>query len=397
MRIDEINNIDIICCGCLACVDVCPAKCVNTKLNDEGFVYTSVDNVNCIQCGKCFDVCPATTKSTTKYKQSVYAAYSKEQAIRMRGSSGGVFEEIAKHLISEGYYVCGATFEDMKLKHKIIDTQEKLPALLKSKYIQSNTAGIYADINKLLNADKKVFFCGTPCQVSALKNYVSPQKLSSLLTADIICHGVPSQYMFDGYISSLEERMHGKIVDYRFREKDNKYSHAHGYSFDIKLKDKVKTIHGIYTNSEFYNAFKNYSIFRNSCYDCKYATTSRVSDITLGDFWGIEKYESGFDTDAGVSMVVINSSRGYDIWDKIKANYVTKQMPIEYAIESNHCFSKSTVKPANRDAIFDMFKKYGYKATAKKFFGINKGFVYKLYWMIPPSARRFIRKIRGKL
>ena len=392
MRIDNINDIQTKCTGCMACVDICPVDCISSAVYDNGFNYSTIDTSRCISCGKCYSICPIETQSKNQEEQHLFAAFSKDPAVRMGGSSGGVFEVLAKHFLEQGYYICGAAFENTTLKHRIINAVDDLPPLLKSKYIQSDMKGIYNDIIKLLKNGEKVFYCGTPCQVSALINSVPTSLKSGLFTADIICHGVPSQKVFDDYIQTLEQKHSGQISDFSFRVKDNKYKHAHGYSYTVTKSGNSVTVNGVYTNSSFYNAFKNYLIFRDSCYDCQYATLKRVSDITLADFWGIEKYDFKANVDTGVSMIITNTERGLHTFKKNKDNIVCKEFPLTYGIDSNYCLTHSTKKPKNRDLIIEKIAKNGYAQTAKEHF--NSNFFYRIYWLLPASVRTFVRKMR---
>lgn len=393
-RIDEINGLSSKCTGCAACIDACPTNCIFSVIGVDGFSYTKIDTDKCIGCGKCYSVCPIGNYSKHNNEQHLYAAYSIIPNGQNRGSSGGVFELLAEYCIEKGFYVCGAAFEGIKLKHRIINKVDDLKPLLKSKYIQSNTEGIYSQIIGLLKKGEKVFFCGTPCQVSALSNSVPKTLKDNLFTADIICHGVPSQKVFDMYIKSLEDKHKGKVKDFSFRIKDNSYKHAHGYSYKVEKNGNNFVVNGIYTQSSFYNAFKKYLIFRESCYDCRYSTLQRVSDITLADFWGIEKYDFDGNVDKGVSMVITNTPEGQMFFDAIGHSMVSKEFPIEYGIESNHCLTHNTTKPRSRDIIIEELAKNGYEKTAEKYF--ESGVVYRFYWLIPPKIRKIIRKIRGK-
>ncbi len=392
-RIDYISNLNEKCTGCMACVDVCPTNCISSILEKDGFKYSAIDTAKCVSCGKCYSVCPIEAHDKHNDEQHLYAAYSSDPIMQNNGSSGGIFEIIAKHFIDQGYHVCGAAFDGTTLKHRVIDTQKELKPLLKSKYIQSNTEGIYNQVLNLLKKGEKVFFCGTPCQVSAMINSTPTTMRSNIFTADIICHGVPSQKVFDDYIETLEKKHGGKISDFSFRIKDNRYKHAHGYSYKVTKNGKSSIVNGIYTNSSFYNAFKKYLIFRNGCYDCQYTTLQRVSDITLADFWGIEKYDFKGNVDIGISMVITNTETGYDTFSSIQNSIISKEFPVQYGVDSNHCLTHRTVKPKNRDVIIEEIATNGYEQAAIKYFG--SGLVHKMYWLIPAKARTYIRKVRG--
>ena len=392
-RIDYIADLQKKCTGCMACVDICPIHCIHSNIGTDGFAYSKIDQKKCISCGKCYNVCPIIHQEKHCEEQHLFAAYSKDNACRNNGSSGGLFELLANHFMDQGYRVCGAAFEKTKLKHRIAHTKLDIKPLLKSKYVQSNMEGIYNQIHELLEDDYKVFFCGTPCQVSALINSIPPNLRDNLFTADIVCHGVPSQKMFDDYIDTLKKKHKGEIIGFSFRVKDNKYKHAHGYSYSVLRNGKEIYVNGIYTDSSYYNAFKNYVIFRESCYSCQYATINRVSDITLADFWGIEKYGFDGDTDAGVSMIVANDSRGMNVLREIKEKVIFKEFPVQYGIDSNYCLTHQTQKPKCRDAVFQEITKYGYERTAEKYFKCSV--FQRFYWLIPAKARNIIRKLRG--
>lgn len=392
MRIDFISELEKKCTGCMACVDMCPANCITSIVGVDGFKYSAINESKCVSCGKCYSVCPLVTQEKHQEEQHLFAAYAAESNYQNRGSSGGIFEILAKYFIGQGYYICGAAFEGITLRHRVISCNNDIKPLLKSKYIQSDMEGIYAQITELLKKGEKVFYCGTPCQVSALINSTPKSLKNNIFTADIICHGVPSQKVFDDYIKTLEKKHGGSVSDFSFRIKDNKYKHAHGYSYKVTKNGKTKIVNGIYTNSSFYNAFKNYLIFRDGCYDCQYATLQRVSDITLADFWGIEKYDFIGNIDTGVSMVITNTQRGNEVFSLIKDKTVSKEFPVQYGVDSNYCLTHSTQKPKNRDKIIKELSENGYEQTAKKYFACS--FVHKIYWLIPPKFRSLIRKLR---
>lgn len=392
MRIDDIKNLSSKCTGCMACVDACPVDCISSMTGKDGFIYSCLDTNKCIKCGKCYSVCPIENKQCSQETQHLYAAYSMVEGSRNRGSSGGIFELLAIHCLENGYYICGAAFDGLKLKHRIINSRENLLPLLKSKYIQSNMEGIYNRISELLKNKKKVFFCGTPCQVSALRNCISKNMKENLLTADIICHGVPSQRMFDMYVNFLEKKYEAKILGYNFRVKDNKYQHAHGYSVEMEKNGQKIVKNGVYTQSSFYNAFKKYLVFRNSCYDCRYATLTRTSDITLADFWGIEKYDFNGNTDKGVSMVITNTNKGEKVFSEIRDMIESKELDMECGIKSNYCLTQSTKIPTERDEVIDALQTQSYEEVAKKYFSNN--LKYHIYWLIPPVVRNKLRKVR---
>jgi coenzyme F420-reducing hydrogenase beta subunit len=255
--------------------------------------------------------------------------------------------------------------------------------------------GVYNNIRDLLKKGEKIFFCSTPCQVSALKNSLSDFLLKNLFTAEILCHGVPPQKLFDEYIKSLEEKHGGKIAEFSFRVKDNKYRHSNGFSYKVIKNNGEKIVNGVYPQSSYYYAFKHYLILRESCYDCLYSTAERVADITLGDFWGIEKYGFGTSTDIGVSKVITNTIKGERAFSEIKNKIIYKEFPFEVALDQNHCLKCGSVKPDKRDEILLSIKENGYETTAKKYFKDKNYIKRRLFWFMPTWARNFIRKLKG--
>lgn len=391
MRIDGIENLHLRCTGCMACADVCPQDCIAPVIVKDGFRYAGMDTARCVNCGKCGAVCPL-EKQKKHPAQHLYAAYAKRPEIRNAGSSGGVFELLADALLEQGYTVCGAAFDGLTLRHRLVHTKDELKPLLKSKYLQSDTTGIYKEVLAVLRDGGRVFFCGTPCQVTALCNVVPDALRDRLLTADIICHGVPSQQTFDRYIRSIEEKSGGRVSDFSFRVKDNRYRHAHGYAYTLTKNGRSRRVNGFYTQSSFYNAFKQYLFFREGCYICPFATPERAADLTLGDFWGIEKYDfdGDGDTDVGVSMVITHTDAGEAAFAAIEAQTVCRAYPIAYGIASNHCLSESTDKPANRDRVICALENQDYKTVAKAYFGESP--VFRVYRHIPPFLRKRLRK-----
>lgn len=384
--LDDYSN----CCGCAGCADICPKKCIEMKDDFYG-AHPVINFEKCIDCNKCVTVCPMNKfpKFNDGCLQKLYSVVGNKNDV-FNGSSGGAFGIIASYFQKNGYYICGAMFDEkLKVRHRLFEPNENISALKKSKYVQSNTLGIYSSIKKLLNDNKGVVFTGTPCQVSALRNYLN-KDYENLFCIDIICHGVPSQKIFDEYILNIQNNKKIKVLKFSFRDKKNKYHHPHGFSYSYEKNKKIKEYHGIYLNSTYYTAFENYSIFRESCYSCKYAKIERYSDITLGDFWGIEKYDKSLDSNKGVSMVIVNTKKGLELFNALNLN--AKEYSIEIGKQNNECLNKPTTKPYNYDKIKLSMITDGYDVTSKKYFGSNHKFLKLLYYSLPLWIRKIIRR-----
>ena len=286
------NNIKIVdkCCGCFACGDACPKSAIKYKKDKDGFLYPYIDETKCINCGKCLKVCPRLNSQKNKFEQKGFVCYSKNESIYNNSASGGIFSELARYVLENDGVVFGAAFVNLKVKHIRIDNLEELYKIQKSKYIQSDLRGIYLICKKELKLNKLVLFSGTPCQVTALRNFLG-REYDNLITCDLVCHGVPSQKIFDKYIAYENKMNKGKIIDFTFRCKLKKRSSTHTFRYVIKrdngqTKDKI----GNYYDSPYLMGFQKHIFLRESCYDCKYANIDRVGDITLGDFWNVADY-----------------------------------------------------------------------------------------------------------
>ncbi len=396
MNILSIENLEKRCTGCLSCLDSCPTGCIQIN-EDLLFTYPQIDEDKCISCGKCNNVCPIINiKKYESNNQHLYIAYSLDEEKVNASASGGLFRVLAEHWLTQGGYVCGATFdENLKLSHQLINGTDDLFPMLKSKYLQSNMVGIYNQILTLLKNNEKVLFSGTPCQVSALKNFIPSKYHVNLVTIDLICHGVPSQKIFDLYIKELEAKHKGQVVDFKFRVKNKERCVSHYFSYSIYKNGKTLTYKGSCWDSTYYTAFKKYLIFRESCYNCNYTTLNRVSDITLADFWGIEKYKPDLNAHKGISMVITNTKNGKYLYEQIINQIYSEECPIEWGINSNHCLTHKTNYPSNYNEIINSLEKNGYSITAKKYF--SSGLLRKIYHHCPIFVYRIVKKLKKML
>lgn len=342
-------NFDIskYCYGCFACIDVCPKNCISIKKRRNGFFYPKFDVNNCIKCGKCEKVCPHLVShqkeiSKDNSPQILYSAKNRNEAIRLKGSSGSVFYSLSKWIIEkEQGIVVAACFDDkLKLIHDATDNMSLIERFMKSKYLQSNTTGIFNKVRNIIKNNKKVLFVGTPCQCQAMYNFLTPNQRNNIFLVDFVCHGVPSQDLFDKCIKLLEKRTNYKVVDVSFREKNKDQIRSYSISYKNSQNEILKQ-HGAPYEWAYYNGFLDHTTFRPSCFHCKYKTLSRCSDITLGDFWGIDKINTNIqDFNEGYSMVIVNSSKGDNALNSIKKELVLERIPLENAVKFNFALTK---------------------------------------------------------
>lgn len=352
------------CTGCSACSKICPNSAIKMKEDEKGFLYPEIINKYCTNCGLCKRICPNIAEKNEQNNEiNIYAMKNKNEATRATSSSGGVFYEYAKSILDENGTIYGAAYNAFnEVEHIRIDSIESLYKLQGSKYIQSTITNIYEQIKDDLNKDKKVLFSGTPCQVAGIKKYLERKRINTdkLYTCDIICHGVPSPKVFKDYIKNLEKQYSSKAKTVNFRHKENN----HTQNIKIEFENGQTYVSNYDKNDEFYRLFLNDLILRESCYKCRYTSFDRVGDITLGDFWGIEKTICNFDDKKGVSLVLVNSTKGKEIFEKIKDKYEIKETCKENCIQKN--LREPCEKPDQYDKLWEEYLKEGYTNLAEK-------------------------------
>ncbi len=362
-----INNIKN-CTGCGACLNICPVKAISMKRNKEGFLYPTIDENKCIKCGLCFNKCPAEHTILNNNSNPDCFALSANDDLRKDSSSGAVFPLLAEYILNKKGYVCGATWRDDNLvEHIIISDKKDLYKLKGSKYLQSDTKSVFSEIETLLNDGKLVLFSGTPCQVAGL-NACLKKQYENLLTVDIVCHGVPSPIVYKKYISEIVSNESEKVLYTNFRDKINGWN-----PYLITTTTTINTYSTPAEKDSFMNAFLKNMCLRDACSKCPFAQLPRQADITLGDFWGIEKYSKKLNDKKGLSMVLINSLKGKEYIKAIKDECkLFEPVPIRYAIKGNPCLVRSSIPHADRKGFFERFDKMSLKDNV----AITKGEKY---------------------
>jgi len=319
MSIEKLDSIN--CTGCMACMNICPVDAIKYRENKKGFLYPIIDRDICINCHICDKICPALKlKSDRQIEQTIYAAKNKNKQVRMNSSSGGIFHELSEAILDSGGYVCGAIYDDdFTVIHEISNDKTIRNKMQGSKYVQSNMDYLYRKIEEKLGTNVKVLFTGTPCQVDGVYSYLKYKRIDTdnLYTCDIICHGVPSPKIYKQYLKDLENRFKSKIKSVNFRFKENNEI----TNIRIEFENGEEYISNYTKGDYLYNLFLKDFILRDSCYRCNYANMNRVSDITIGDFWGIDKVDQSFNDNKGISLVIINSKKGKDIFNQISEKF----------------------------------------------------------------------------
>lgn len=375
------------CYGCDACVQICPRDAILMKPNDEGFLYPILDAAKCINCGLCAKICPAENVSSINSPIKVYAAQDKNLSVLLDSSSGGLFSAFAEQIIADGGYVVGCIFnEELRAVHVLTNRKELVEKMRGSKYVQSDIRSIYNQIKTYLIAGHKVLFTGTPCQVDGLKRFLC-KDYETLITVDLICHGVPSPLLLSSYLKSVSERK-GKVTDIRFRDKKRNGWRSQG---SISYNNKVKTI-SPYNSSYYYYYYLQNSVSRICCYSCKYSSVKRVSDITIGDYWNIEKVMPEINSKNGYSVCLINTIRGNKFFDNVKDKLYYYETTLEDAVKGNGNLSSPCPMPSDRKDIYYRIKKEGWAQVEKTEFKPKK-FLPFIQKCVPKSIKRGIKKI----
>lgn len=352
-----------LCTGCGACSNVCPKKCIDIYYDKDGFLRPRIDESKCIGCEMCVRTCPSNKEVRTNEIQNVYIVSSKDQEILKTSSSGGVFSELSRNILERGGVVFGAKFSEKcdSVQHCYIEEYQEIVDLRGSKYIQSEMLDNFQKVKYILNDNREVLFVGTPCQVAGLKTYLG-KEYEKLICVDFICHGVASTKAFNEYVSSLN--LKSKIKSICFRNKEHGYEYKNNL-FKIVCEDGT-TYEEPWLASTLGFAFANNLLSRPSCKNCKYATTSRVSDITLSDYFG-EKSDDE-QKKRGVSLVLTNTKKGNDTLYRIVEQLKIQDESIEQAILLQKHLSAPAIPHKNRNRVFRRLGKWSWKRISETFF-----------------------------
>lgn len=360
------------CCGCSACAEKCPKQCIRLKEDNEGFLYPQVDRDTCIDCGICEKVCPVINQSDERDSLHVYAAKNRNEEIRLKSSSGGIFTLLAEETLKENGVVFGARFdENWEVKHDCTETMEGLAAFRGSKYLQSRMEDSYKKAETFLKQGRKVLFSGSPCQIAGLRKFLR-KEYENLLAVDFICHGVPSPKVWRMYLDETCQKIidqGGKksvssvlanggrkscIEAIGFRDKISGWKK---FSFFLKLNSRIikggKNTAGFFEphpGNIFMRGFLSNLYLRPSCHSCAAKSGKSGSDITIADYWGIHHFMPDFDDDRGVGLVLVNSLKGEKLYNSLTPCMESQETGVEEAKRHNGGFKATlAVSPRRLD------------------------------------------------
>lgn len=339
-----MDRITEYCTGCRACEQLCAHHAIEMKPNKEGFLSAYIDREKCVDCGLCQNRCPQNNLMQKFEPLMSLAVRDRDDKELLASASGGAFAAAARMILQRGGVVTGAAYhDDMTVGHFIVERLENLHKVQSSKYVQSNTEATYSQVKALLINGREVLYSGTPCQIGGLRAYLR-KEYDNLYTMDLICHGVASPKLFAKYLIWLGGKMKGKIIGYDFRDK------SCGWGLDYMSKTKTKTKPS--TLDPYYYHFLEGTTYRECCYRCNYCTKERVGDITIGDYWGVEKEHPEFYSAKGVSCFLVNSEKGMRLWNLIKSEFYFLESTFEQVARANHNLSHPTKRTSRRDSIY---------------------------------------------
>ncbi len=388
------------CMGCSACMASCPVQCISMKTDKEGFLYP-VSSDKCIHCGKCKKICPLVNENggmtNLEFTPRAFCAVTKDKSTWQRSTSGGAFSEICRAFGDSDTIICGAAWNGLQVHHICVHGVDQIAPLCKSKYVASSPENVFSEILVFLNADKKVIFCGTPCQVTGLRKYLG-KDYDNLLFIDLICHGVGSPSVFNSCVEYLSEQFGNEIVSYEFRAKRN------AYQTDYMQKIGMHDTKEIYIRDDPYiQLFLSQNCLRPSCGgNCRFRNEHRQGDITIADFKGlIEIFPDMNASKRNYSTIIINTVKGDTVMLKLEKTMVMRQCSIDNIKKYNPLFYRQTWCSDERDEFFKDYIIEPRKAIQKwctpaKSFDDNLR--RKIWRVMPESLRRktllFMSRIR---
>ncbi len=331
------------CCGCNACAEVCPKNCIEMIPDRKGFLYPQVNQAACIECGACEKACPFEKGNISlNVPFTAYAAWNKDREQYLASSSGGAAHVFSSHIIKQGGVVYGCSSEGIHIRHIRVEALSGLHKLQGSKYVQSDVRGLFNQVKNDLKAGKPVLFIGTPCQVAGLKNYIK-RIPEHLYLVDLICHGVPSQQMLHEHITHMLGNCTAEHLSFRKEA-----------IFHIEITSPCGTTYSSEPHKDmYYRAFLDGISYRKSCYHCPFARKERISDITIGDFWGIKDTASlPLEISDGISVLLPSSEKGKALIEAAKPNLSIYERSINEAVAGNSQL-RSPVKYSLRVRIFN--------------------------------------------
>lgn len=360
---NNITKVDSLkCYGCGACYASCPKKAIEMKMDSHGFYKPFLIKEKCINCGICLNKCIIEKSQSLKNTYiDLYGVKNRDTDIRNKSTSGGAFSLLFDYFKSLHGSIYACTLKNKEVMHIKSNVEN---VFLGSKYVQSNLNNIFLEILNDLSEDNYVLFVGTPCQCAGLKSFLLGNKIETnkLLIVDFICHGTPSPKIFSDYVNYVEKKFNKKIIDHRFRPKINGWKNH----IELNVYSDGSSDSRTYESQLFKSIFYSHLGMKNACFACEFASRERVSDITMADFWGIEKKHADFYDDSGVSFLMINTKKGSSCFSQIQKNcdYIKVSIGDVNQPQLLHPISM----PDKYEAFWNDYDKKGFVYVIKKYY-----------------------------
>ena len=374
------------CCGCSACMSICPVSAISMKTDEEGFLYPSISQNKCINCGLCEINCAFRHRkhANLPIMPCTYLVKHNNITTRMKSRSGGFFVAASDTFIKHGNYVCGCILDnDLKAVHVLGNNTSIRDRMCGSKYVQSDIQLIYEKTAKALSEGSRVLFSGTSCQIDAITSYLKSKRIGmdNLYTLGIVCHGTPSPTIYKDFLKWCEQRYGGTVSSIDFRDKRRWGWESHKETVMI---DNTAISGNIYTN-----IFHTDLCIRPCCYNCKYASLERPEDITMADAWGVNKHNPEFHDNRGVSMIIIHTEKGKELFEEAKPDFEYIPVDIKDYMQPN--LSKPSRPKGDRETFWNIYHEGGFDAIVNIYGKTKKTKIVK-DWI-----KRCVRKvIKGK-
>ena len=376
------------CSGCGACVSKCPHSAISLQKNNEGFLYPEINKALCTDCGLCNKVCPFENPPTKAAPLDICLVQHLNEEILSKSSSGGVFRLLADYVLKQDGYVCGCILND---KHEAVLTltQESdiIEKMMGSKYVYSKACDVYASVKQKLDQNHPVLFTGSPCQCAAIIKFLG-KPYENLITAEFLCHGMPSQTAFEYYLKSKTSDL-SSISNIQFRDKSKK-----GWGLVVSFIKGKKKHYSVENTDSYLFAFIRGYLNRYACYECPFTGEERYTDFTFADFWGVEKYHSDIKKEKGVSAVSVNTVKAQKIKQTLENSAIWQETKREYVAFGNPAILEkhSGKAPAIRKNIYETIKNNGWKYCEKRFFRPHHYIIKKIWYRLP---RKLTNKIKA--
>lgn len=377
------------CVGCSACKASCPQNCIDMKMDEEGFLFPTIDMPLCILCDKCESVCPVISPKSYFPNNKAYFGWHKNAEVRYNSSSGGAFPALANRILNDGGIVFGAVFDatNKRVVHTNTNTDNvDLKRIQKSKYVESALLDTFREAKAHLKNNRKVLFCGTPCQIAGLISYIGEN--DNLLTCDLVCHGVPSGGFFKEHLEYIERKYLKQVTNVDFRSKERGWTGRY-YGLNITLS-KGNNTSTTFIPAKFDSFFGGYLLYdlilRKSCYKCDFVE-KHISDLTLADFWQYAKLDPKLNDEKGISLIIANSQKGELAIKNINNEFDLRELDMEYA---NYVFNRRDYQPllGKRNQFYMLAARIGFEKAARETYFKRQNFEYAKY-----RLKEFIKRL----